>query len=95
MRSRALELHAFDYYLKPVDYRELTEKLKAVVAEVQKRWTREQLTEYGKIWLDCRRQSIEAFWTQAVCSGIEYADAELLRMAEDWKMDYTQESPFP
>lgn len=92
--KRALELHAFDYYLKPVDYRELTKKLKAVVAEVQKRWTREQLTEYGKIWLDCRRQSIEAFWTQAVCSGIEYADAELLRMAEDWKMDYTQESPF-
>lgn len=29
-----------------------------------------------------------------MCSGIEYADAELLRMAEDWKMDYTQESPF-
>lgn len=92
--QRAIELHAFDYYLKPVNYRELAEKLKAVAQEIERRWSREELTEYGKSWLDQRRQRIEAFWTQAVCSGIEYADTELWQMAQEWKIDYTAHSRF-
>lgn len=92
--KRAVELHAFDYYLKPVDYMELTEKLKHVAEEIKKRRTREELSEYGKVWLEYRGKNIEAFWMQVIYSGIEYADIELEQMTKEWKIDYTEESKF-
>lgn len=92
--KKAVELHAFDYFLKPIDYRKLTDKLKDVVEEVKKRRTQEELTEYGKVWLEQRGKNTEAFWLQILCSGIEYADIELEQMARDWKTEYTEKSEF-
>ncbi len=59
--KKAVELHAFDYFLKPIDYRKLTDKLRDVVEEVKKRRTQEELTEYGKVWLEQRGKNTEAF----------------------------------
>ena len=92
--KKAVELHAFDYFLKPIDYRKLTDKLRDVVEEVKKRRTQEELTEYGKVWLEQRGKNTEAFWLQILCSGIEYADIELEQIARDWKTEYTDKSEF-
>ncbi len=62
--KKALELQAFDYYLKPIRYQELSEKLAAAAAEV-KRLTEEKKHQlYGGYWLGFQKENRRDYWSQ-------------------------------
>ncbi len=67
--KKAVELHSFDYFLKPISYEELQEHLAAAVREAEKN---RSLRRYGGRWEDVDRMGRRAFW-QNLLSGGEWA----------------------
>ena len=49
---KAVELHSFDYYLKPIQYEKLQELLKRAVDEVKKRKRNRKKEQYAEYWMN-------------------------------------------
>ena len=62
--KKAIELQAFDYYLKPIRYEELTQKLASAAKEVKRIRQERQNQLYGDYWLGFQEENRQGFWGQ-------------------------------
>lgn len=61
--KKAVELHAFDYYLKPIRYEELTSKLVAAAEQVR---LRRKITDEHLSEAELQRQNRYYYWSQVL-----------------------------
>lgn len=58
--KRAVSLACRDYLLKPVDYGELTEKLREICTQLDEKWQNDKYQKYGKDWIQTLSSSDNA-----------------------------------
>ncbi len=63
--KKAVELQAFDYYLKPIRYEELADKLRAALRRVREIQAERQQQLYGGYWLESQPDNRVDFWNRA------------------------------
>lgn len=67
--KKAVEMHSFDYFLKPISYKSLQERLSAAVSEVEKNRESFRYKKGNKLWLHFQNESRKYFWTHALFSS--------------------------
>ncbi len=86
--KKAVEMHSFDYFLKPISYSALQARLAAAVEESQRNKNIEKYKQYSSYWLSSQKDNKQNFWTSMLFSaqglaetqragvenGIEYSD---------------------
>lgn len=85
--QKAVELHSFDYYLKPIEYSELTGRLRAAAAEVERGRSARNLQKYGSLWLSSREDYKFSFWHRAILGSV--SGQSLSALSKDSLLDYT------
>ena len=66
--KKAVEMHSFDYYLKPISYDELRSHLEAAIQEVRKKHSESAYRQMGEYWLKGRQENQTGFWTGVLAS---------------------------
>lgn len=85
---RALELHSFDYYLKPIDFEHLYHILERVVAEIRSREAENIQKTLGRYWTDQQDENKNYFWLEILIRNYGYAEDELEEFAASRHLDY-------
>lgn len=67
--KKAVEMHSFDYYLKPIAYDDLQAHLAAAVEEVRKHHSESAYRQMGEYWLNGQKESRSIFWTKLLTSA--------------------------
>lgn len=91
---RALELHSFDYYLKPIRYDDLYRILERVVSEIKRRSAEKEKKKLGDYWLNSLEESRNYFWTEILILNYDYAEEELEELAASRHLDYRNEDRY-
>ena len=91
--QKALELHSFDYYLKPIDYKELTKRIESAAQEVQRIRAAQNLQKYGSMWLLSREDYQFSFWHRAIAGSVS-GGKELTDLSRASLLSYTAEDRF-
>lgn len=92
--KKAVELHSFDYYLKPIQYEDLQKILEKAVEEVKRRAKARERERYETYWKDSLSSQKMDFWKD-VFFWVDGYDAEELRMlAESRHLAYVAEDRF-
>lgn len=91
---KAVELHSFDYYLKPIQYDQLQALLKRAVAEVGHRQNNRQKELYGEYWLDTLSVRKQHFWEDALLHIDSYDEDELEFLAQSGHLSYSRADKF-
>lgn len=86
--KKAVELHSFDYYLKPIQYEELYQILERAVAEVQKRRSQREKESLGEYWIKNMAENKNQFWADALIHIFTYSEDELGELAESRHLCY-------
>ena len=84
--KKAVELHAFDYYLKPIRYEELTSKLAAAAEQVRSKSTDESAA-------DIERQKRYYYWAQ-VMHKVNASQDSIVDM-KYWMLNQAQRKELP
>ena len=92
--KKALDLRAFDYYLKPIRYTELEEKLRGAVEELQKRRSQAQARQFGEYWLDFQKENRNNFWRKILADNQALTEQQLAAEAAWYKLPYTSSDSF-
>ncbi len=92
--KKAVELHSFDYYLKPIQYEDLQKLLAKAVEEVKKRAQAKAKERYEVYWNDTLRVHKSHFWEDALFWVVSYDEEELEFLAESRYLPYSAESRF-
>ncbi len=74
---KAVELHCFDYYLKPVAFDRLSEILKKAVDQVTEQNRTREYFKYGQYWLDNQKNRKDSFWRYLLFRVLEPDSEEL------------------
>ena len=90
--QKAVELHSFDYFLKPIYYPALQERIGAAVQEAQRLKSERNYRKFGQRWVQSCGEAARNFWNAAV-RGTE-AEAALLKSAERELLPYRKEDRF-
>ena len=90
--KKAVEMHSFDYYLKPISYDGLRAHLEAAVREVRKKHSESAYRQMGEYWLKGRRENQTGFWTSVLASVSPLA--EVTRGGRDKGISYREEDQF-
>ena len=90
--QKAVELHSFDYFLKPIYYPALQERIGAAVQETQRLKSERNYRKFGQRWVQSCGEAARNFWNAAV-RGTE-AEAALLKTAERELLPYRKEDRF-
>ena len=72
--QKAVEMHCFDYYLKPISYEELQRHLAAAVAQVRKNQKDSAYLPEGEYWRRSRAENRRAFWLELLHSVTPVAE---------------------
>ena len=91
--QKAIELHSFDYYLKPIDYSTLTQRIQAAAAEVMRIREAQNLQKYGSIWLSSLEEYKFSFWHRAI-SGAVSGGSALSRLSVESSLPYNKADRF-
>ncbi len=73
--KKAVEMHSFDYYLKPISYTELAAHLTSAVEEVRKKRSESAYRQMGEYWLKGRQENRTGFWVNVLTSVTPLAEA--------------------
>ncbi len=92
--KKAVELHSFDYYLKPIQYEDLQKLLEKAVEEVKKRARAKEKEQYEAYWHDNLRTYKSHFWEDALFWVDSYDEEELEFLAESRHLPYSREDRF-
>lgn len=91
---KAVELHSFDYYLKPIQYDQLQELLGRAVAEVCRRQKTREKELFGEYWLDSLSVRKMHFWEDALLHIDSYDEDELEFLAQSGHLTYSKDDTF-
>lgn len=92
--QKAVSLHSFGYYLKPVRYTELQELLLKATDEVKKRQAAKEQKQYSAYWLDNLSVQKIHFWEDALLHVDSYDEDELEILAQSRHLSYTSDQKF-
>lgn len=92
--KKAVELHSFDYYLKPVQYRELYEILQRVVAKIKESEAEREKRQLGDYWLKNMDEQKNYFWADVLLMVYNYAEEEFEELAKNRYLPYRNEDRF-
>ena len=88
--KKAVELHSFGYYLKPVLYEELYDLLKSAMDEVLNRRQAREKERYGEYWLDSVALRRRHFWEDALIKVYSFDEDELELLAQADHLSYSR-----
>lgn len=91
---KAVELHSFDYYLKPIQYDQLQQLLKRAVAEVERRHKTREKELLGEYWLDSLLERKMHFFEDALLHIDSYDEDELELLAKSSHLPYNKADKF-
>lgn len=92
--SRAVELHAAEYLLKPFNVDTMEMVLKQNIVSLQKEQARDQAAEYGK-WLIANQKEMKLSFLDSVINGKIQSDEKILvQNLEIRKLDIDVHTPF-
>lgn len=92
--QKAVELHSFDYYLKPIAFDDLTRRLERAVEKVKELDERQKYYEYGQYWLDDRKNRKDNFWRRIMHSILVPDSEEIQELISRQKLNYFEDSLF-
>lgn len=92
--KKAVELHSFDYYLKPIQYEDLQKLLEKAVEEVRKRARAKQKERYEEYWNDNLHMYKNHFWEDVLFWVDNYDEEELEFLAQSRHLPYSAEDRF-
>ncbi|MBS5522958.1 MAG: response regulator [Clostridiales bacterium] len=92
--QKAVQLHSFSYYLKPIRYTELQELLKKATDEVRRRQAVRKQKQYGMYWLDNLSVQKTHFWEDALLNVDSYDEDELEFLAQSRHLSYDHSQKF-
>lgn len=92
--KKAVELHSFDYYLKPVQYQELYEILERVVAKIKENEEEREKQQFGDYWIKNLEEQKNYFWTDVLLMIYTYAEEELGELAVSRYLPYRNGNRF-
>lgn len=91
--KKALELHSFDYYLKPIEYQELEKRIESAIREVERNRAAQNLQKYGSLWLLSREDYQFSFWHRAIAGSVS-GGKELTDLSKASLLHYTDGDRF-
>ena len=86
---KAVSLHSFDYFLKPVDYHALTELLTRAAKEAQSRHAISERREYAEYWADDSSNRLRDFWFRLLYAMNEFTPEETMEEVRARHLPYT------
>ncbi|SHO45359.1 response regulator transcription factor [Anaerocolumna xylanovorans] len=92
--KKALELHSFDYYLKPIKFDDLYKILKRVVEEVHHREKENNQKKMGNYWLDNQAENKNYFWLEVLVRNYGYAEDEWEELASTRHLEYHNDNSY-
>ncbi len=92
--QKAVELHSFDYYLKPIAFDDLTLRLKKAVVRAQELDKNQKYYKYGQYWLDNQKNIKDSFWRRLLYSVLIPEPEEIAEIVSQQQMDYRQGNLF-
>lgn len=92
--QEAVRLHSFDYYLKPIKFSELTNRLVKATEEVKKRRLISEKVKYGQYWLDNLWNNKVDFWIKLLYRIQELNEQELEEEIHKRKLNYLLDDSF-
>lgn len=92
--KKAVELHSFGYYLKPIQYEDLQKLLEKAVEEVRMRVRMKAKEQYEVYWQDNLHSYKSHFWEDALFWVDSYDEEELEFLAKSRHLPYSAENRF-
>lgn len=92
--KKAVELHCFDYYLKPIQFEELSRILERAVKESKKKKHMEEKSQMGDKWFKNINENKKHFWIEALLMVYTYSEEELEELALSRQLHYRNEDTF-
>lgn len=92
--KKAVELHSFDYYLKPVQYQELYEILVRAVAKIKESEAERKKRQLGDYWLKNMDERKDYFWADVLLMVYNYAEEEFEELAASRYLPYQNKDRF-
>lgn len=92
--QKAVELHSFGYYLKPICYEELQELLERAVKEVATRRKQRENEQHGAYWEETWRSRKKLFWQEVLLAIDSFQEDELNLYAQSLHIPYTVDDSF-
>lgn len=92
--KKAVELHSFDYYLKPVQPKELYEILERVVAKIKENEAEREKRQFGDCWLKNMEEQKNHFWADVLLMFYNYAEEEFEELAKIRYLPYQNKDRF-
>ena len=92
--KKAVELHSFDYYLKPIQYEDLQKILEKAVEEVKRRQKQREQKQYEVFWKENLSAQKAGFWKDLLFWVEGYEEEELCALAESRHLDYSSADKF-
>jgi Response regulator containing CheY-like receiver domain and AraC-type DNA-binding domain len=91
--QKAISLGSFDYFLKPIDYKKLTNIIHKAIEKVKQGDEDKEYKQLGKYWVENREDIKDAFWKKILESQKNYEnDIDLL--VEKYGFNYDKNSYF-
>lgn len=87
--QKAIKLHAFDYFLKPIFFSALQDKLEAAVNEAKRIHEQEQNERKGYYWESIQGQIRNTFWEKLIERPSEPHSESIARLLEEFKLNYS------
>ncbi|MGN6713049.1 response regulator transcription factor [Anaerocolumna jejuensis] len=92
--KKAVELHSFEYYLKPIQFEELYLILERAVEESKRRKRIEEKSQMGDQWFKNMGENKKHFWIEALLMVYTYSEEELEELALSRHLPYRNEDEF-
>ncbi|MDE6994656.1 MAG: helix-turn-helix domain-containing protein [Lachnospiraceae bacterium] len=92
--QKAIELHSFDYYLKPIAFDDLAKRLERAVAKVREMDEQQKYYEYGQYWLDHQKNRKDFFWRRIMHSILVPDQEEIQELLTQQQLNYFEDSLF-
>lgn len=86
--KKAVEMHSFDYFLKPISYETLQERLSAAALEAGKQKNMQSYRKHSELWLLTQNEAKRHFWSNAVLSS--RTPQEIYRDARAAELNYRE-----
>lgn len=86
--KKAVEMHSFDYFLKPISYEALQERLAAAAVESNKQKNMQSYRKHSELWLLTQNEAKRHFWSSAVLSS--KTPQEIYRDARADELNYRE-----
>lgn len=91
---KALENKAFNYYLKPIYYEDLTKIIASAVQEANLRKLQSDSIEYGRCWGHFREQIRNLFWKELILGIASGRTADIAYLEDTYQVSYPQDELF-